>query len=131
MFLKHTLKNTLKNEFPLLFFKKPKKKQGGYVKPMVQKTVVVPKREKRPTKQVNQKTIKQLLGDLYADKVYLERLLEDDRKKSGAPHRRSSSNTATSSSNAAAASSATNSTHHISQINNTNTYNNTNNSNNS
>ena len=98
------------------------------MKPMVQKTVIVPKREKRPTKQVNQKTIKQLLGDLYADKVYLERLLEDDRKKSGAPHqRRSSSNAAISSSNAAAAaaaaSAATNSTHHISQINNTNSYN--------
>jgi DNA-binding ferritin-like protein (Dps family) len=28
----------------------------------------------------SQKTVKQLLGELYADKVYLEKLLEDDRK---------------------------------------------------
>ncbi len=38
------------------------------------------KREKRPIKPGTQKTVKQLLGELYADKVYLEKLLDDDRK---------------------------------------------------
>ena len=38
-----------------------------------------PKREKRPVKPSSQKTIKQLLGELYADKVYLEKILNDDR----------------------------------------------------
>lgn len=52
------------------------------MKPSTQKVVVVQKREKRANKPGNQKTIKQLLGELYADKVYLEHLLEDDRKKS-------------------------------------------------
>jgi hypothetical protein len=47
---------------------------------VTQKQVVVQKREKRQVKPGSQKTIKQLLGELYADKVYLENLLEDDRK---------------------------------------------------
>ena len=41
---------------------------------------VAPKREKRELKPGTQKTVKQLLGELYADKVYLEKLLVDDRK---------------------------------------------------
>ena len=36
------------------------------------------KREKRTEKTGSQKTVQQLLGELYADKVYLEKLLEDD-----------------------------------------------------
>lgn len=52
----------------------------GYQKPFAQKQPVVQKREKRPQKPGKQKTIKQLLGELYADKVYLENLLQDDRK---------------------------------------------------
>ena len=40
----------------------------------------VPKREKRVQKTGSQKTVKQLLGELYADKVYLENLLNDDSK---------------------------------------------------
>lgn len=52
----------------------------GYHKPFAQKQQVVQKREKRPLKPGKQKTIKQLLGELYADKVYLENLLQDDRK---------------------------------------------------
>ena len=44
------------------------------------KQQVIVKREKRPIKAESQKTVKQLLGELYADKVYLEKLLEDDRK---------------------------------------------------
>lgn len=62
-------------------FKKTKKQQKiGYSKPFAQKQQAQPKREKRTLKQGNQKTIKQLLGELYADKVYLETLLQDDRK---------------------------------------------------
>lgn len=38
----------------------------------------VVKREKRSQKPGTQKTVKQLLGELYADKVYLEKLLNDD-----------------------------------------------------
>lgn len=38
----------------------------------------VQKREKRTSKPGTQKTVKQLLGELYADKVYLEKLLNDD-----------------------------------------------------
>ena len=60
---------------------KKQKKTGGYQKPFApSKQQVVVKREKRPVKLENQKTVKQLLGELYADKVYLEKLLEDDRK---------------------------------------------------
>jgi len=40
------------------------------------------KREKRAAKPGTQKTVKQLLGELYADKVYLEKLLNDDSKLS-------------------------------------------------
>ena len=40
------------------------------------------KREKRSNKPGTQKTVKQLLGELYADKVYLEKLLNDDSKLS-------------------------------------------------
>lgn len=36
------------------------------------------KREKRVDKTGSQKTVQQLLGELYADKVYLEKLLDDD-----------------------------------------------------
>lgn len=65
----------------MIFFKKQKKKiTGGYQKPFAQKQPVQQKREKRQTKPGSQKTVKQLLGELYADKVYLEKLLEDDRK---------------------------------------------------
>jgi hypothetical protein len=53
---------------------------GGYQKPLANQKVKEKVREKRPTKPGSQKTIKQLLGELYADKVYLEQLLEDDRK---------------------------------------------------
>jgi hypothetical protein len=52
---------------------------GGYGNKN-QKQQVVLKREKRLTKPGTQKTVKQLLGELYADKVYLEKLLDDDRK---------------------------------------------------
>ncbi len=48
----------------------------------MQKQPVVQKREKRdPNKTGSQKTVRQLLGELYADKVYLEKLLEDDQKR--------------------------------------------------
>jgi hypothetical protein len=53
---------------------------GGYQKPLANLKIKEKVREKRPVKPGNQKTIKQLLGELYADKVYLEQLLEDDRK---------------------------------------------------
>ena len=70
----------------LIFFfslKKQKKQQKpGYIKPAYQKQQAVQKREKRdPNKTGSQKTVKQLLGELYADKVYLEKLLEDDSKR--------------------------------------------------
>lgn len=81
-----------------LTLQKPKKKTGGYVKPTTQKVVLVQKREKRQNKSANQKTIKQLLGELYADKVYLEHLLEDDCKR----NHNSNLNSSTSSSNSAA-----------------------------
>ena len=51
---------------------------GGYQKYGAKNTQ--PKREKRPVKPSSQKTIKQLLGELYADKVYLEKILNDDRE---------------------------------------------------
>ena len=68
--------------FFIIFLKKNKKKAaiGGYQKPLANQKIKEKVREKRPIKQGNQKTIKQLLGELYADKVYLEQLLEDDRK---------------------------------------------------
>ena len=47
---------------------------------MAHKQQMQPKREKRVAKPGKQKTVEQLLGELYADKVYLENLLEDDRK---------------------------------------------------
>ena len=46
------------------------------------KQTTAQKREKRSTKPDTQKTVKQLLGELYADKVYLEKLLNDDSKLS-------------------------------------------------
>ncbi|RNA02032.1 tetratricopeptide repeat 25 [Brachionus plicatilis] len=58
--------------------KNKKKMNVGYQKPFAQKQQVVQKREKRVLKPGKQKTIKQLLGELYADKVYLENLLQDD-----------------------------------------------------
>jgi hypothetical protein len=42
------------------------------------KQQIIQKREKRQPKPDSQKTVKQLLGELYVDKVYLEKLLEDD-----------------------------------------------------
>ncbi len=45
---------------------------------MVQKQNLQQKREKRVEKTGSQKTVQQLLGELYADKVYLAKLLEDD-----------------------------------------------------
>ncbi len=52
------------------------------MKPNYQKQAAVPKREKRDIQKTGtQKTVKQLLGELYADKVYLEKLLEDDSKR--------------------------------------------------
>ncbi len=64
----------------MFFLKKLKKKNvlkfGGYQKAKV----VIQKRDKRPVKPGSQKTIKQLLGELYADKVYLEKILNDDSK---------------------------------------------------
>ena len=57
--------------------KQKKQRLGGYQKPMTQKQQQ-PKREKRVQKTGSQKTVKQLLGELYADKVYLENLLNDD-----------------------------------------------------
>ena len=44
------------------------------------KQQTVQKREKRAAKPGTQKTVKQLLGELYADKTYLEKLLNDDSK---------------------------------------------------
>lgn len=38
------------------------------------------KREKRISKADKPKTVKQLLGELYADKVFLEKILDDDLK---------------------------------------------------
>ena len=63
------------------WLKKNKKppKFTGYIKPLKSHNTA-PKREKRVSKTGTQKTVKQLLGELYADKVYLEKLLEDDRK---------------------------------------------------
>ena len=62
--------------------KKGKKKQSKLIfqKFSNQKQPVFQKREKRVQKTGTQKTIKELLGELYADKVYLEKLLDDDRK---------------------------------------------------
>ena len=60
--------------------KKKGQQKGGYQKPTAQKQQVSLKREKRVSKTGSQKTVKQLLGELYADKVYLEKLLEDDSK---------------------------------------------------
>ena len=48
------------------------------MKPLIQKQLVQQKREKRVDKTGSQKTVQQLLGELYADKIYLEKLLEDD-----------------------------------------------------
>ena len=36
---------------------------------------------KRISKNDKPKTVKELLGELYADKIFLERILEDDSKK--------------------------------------------------
>jgi len=76
----HSVKLEVKGD--LSYFDKPDEKQkkqrlGGYQKPMTQKQQQ-PKREKRVQKTGSQKTVKQLLGELYADKVYLENLLNDD-----------------------------------------------------
>jgi len=57
--------------------KKKGQQKGGST---AQKQQVSLKREKRISKTGSQKTVKQLLGELYADKVYLEKLLEDDSK---------------------------------------------------
>ena len=75
-------KVNLKINFLNFSFKQKQKKQIklGYQKPMAQKQLVVQKREKRASKPGKQKTVEQLLGELYADKLYLENLLEDDRK---------------------------------------------------
>ncbi|CAF0989858.1 unnamed protein product [Brachionus calyciflorus] len=62
----------------LSYFDKPDEMNIGYQKPYAQKQQAVQKREKRALKPGSQKTIKQLLGELYADKVYLENLLNDD-----------------------------------------------------
>jgi hypothetical protein len=63
-----------------LRFKKTKKsnKQAGYTKPTLQKQHTQHKRDKRTQNPSSQKTIKQLLGELYADRVYLEQLLDDN-----------------------------------------------------
>lgn len=68
-------------KFFLIFKSKNQKKifkLGNFQKYGKQPTVQ--KREKRVVKPGTQKTVKQLLGELYADKVYLEKLLSDDRK---------------------------------------------------
>lgn len=44
------------------------------------KTQIEIKREKRESKSDKPKTIKELLGELYADKIFLEKLIEDDLK---------------------------------------------------
>ena len=64
-----------------MFQTKKKQKQSTYMKPMAQKQVVQHKREKRVEKNGSQKTVQQLLGELYADKVYLEKLLDDNSNK--------------------------------------------------
>ena len=63
--------------FKLLQKHKKQPKFTGYIKPLQKHQQ--PKREKRVSKTGTQKTVKQLLGELYADKIYLEKLLEDDR----------------------------------------------------
>jgi hypothetical protein len=67
-------------ELYAFFIKKTKKsnKQAGYIKPLNQKQYNQNKREKRIQNNTSQKTIKQLLGELYADRVYLEQLLDDN-----------------------------------------------------
>ncbi|CAF0922726.1 unnamed protein product, partial [Brachionus calyciflorus] len=67
----------------LSFFDKPdekskKKMNTGYQKPLSIKPLNVQNREKRIVKTENKKAVKQLLGELYADKVYLENLLGDN-----------------------------------------------------
>ncbi len=54
----------------------------GYSKPMArQQDSQKNKRQKKPEKSEKEKEItKQLLGELYADKVYLDKLLRDDGK---------------------------------------------------
>lgn len=55
-----------------------KKKKNFKLVGIQRAKVVQPKRQKRVLKPGTQKTVKQLLGELYADKVYLEKLLDDD-----------------------------------------------------
>ena len=64
----------------LLQKKSKKKPQMGYSKPMArQQDAKQNKRQKKPEKSEKEKEItKQLLGELYADKVYLDKLLRDD-----------------------------------------------------
>jgi len=78
----HSVKLEVKGD--LSYFNKPDEsknkkkifKLGNFQKYGKQQTVQ--KREKRVAKPGTQKTVKQLLGELYADKVYLEKLLSDD-----------------------------------------------------
>ena len=69
----------------MIYLKKKKNKKqfigiGSHYINKYQRHHVVLKREKRPTKPDTPKTVKQLLGKLFADKTYLEKLLEDDSK---------------------------------------------------
>lgn len=74
----HNVKLEVKGD--LSYFNKAddNKKKNFKIVSFQKKQQVVPKREKRTVKPGTQKTVKQLLGELYADKVYLEKLLSDD-----------------------------------------------------
>ncbi|KAJ7992338.1 hypothetical protein DPEC_G00277490 [Dallia pectoralis] len=66
----------LENKGDLSFFYKAADGRGSTVKTVRPTGVIQPVR--RETRQQNQRTAKQLLGELYRDKEYLEKLLEDE-----------------------------------------------------
>lgn len=60
-------------------FQAKKQQRGGYQKPTTKKEER--KEREAPKSPDDAKTVKQLLGELYGDKEYLEKLLKDQSKK--------------------------------------------------
>lgn len=74
----------LENKGDLSFFHKPqedeqKKKKPGFTRPV--RGVKVEEKKVRPISSSKDKTIKHLLGDLYADRAFLEQLLKEEDAK--------------------------------------------------
>lgn len=63
----------------MCYFKAKKQQRGGYQKPTTKKEEK--KEREAPKANADAKTVKQLLGELYGDKEYLEKLLKDQSKQ--------------------------------------------------